>query len=30
MPTFMAFAAGAKVDEMTGADPNKLKAMVEA
>jgi thiol-disulfide isomerase/thioredoxin len=30
MPTFMAYHNGAKVDEMTGADPNKLKAMVEA
>jgi thioredoxin 1 len=29
MPTFQAYFKGEKVDEMRGADPSKLKAMVE-
>jgi thioredoxin-like negative regulator of GroEL len=28
MPTFQAFFNGAKVDELTGADPGRLQAMV--
>lgn len=30
MPTFQAYFNGAKVDEVTGASPQKLQAMVEA
>lgn len=28
MPTFQAFFNGAKVDELTGADPGRLQAMI--
>lgn len=28
MPTFQAYFNGQKVEELTGADPNRLQAMV--
>mmetsp|Transcript_44212 Transcript_44212/g.104053 ORF Transcript_44212/g.104053 Transcript_44212/m.104053 type:complete len:121 (-) Transcript_44212:73-435(-) len=29
MPTFMAFKNGQKIDELVGADPSKLEAMIK-